>query len=226
MQEDERGLDLFARLALRNAPGEARLLVVVDQFEEVFTYRPQDEQAKARFEKARAAFFANLLLAAAASGGRVAVVLTMRSDFLGACASFTRLNDVLNAHLVQVGPMQEDELREAINRPAYLVGCEVEPALSERLLADVEGQPGALPLGPNAKKRRFAVQLQVQISQDVTFMDLETRQAVSSTIGKIHVRSTAQYNQISRKIWPFPTARGARTDRFLGSGPYRSCSSR
>ena len=157
LQEDERGLDLFARLALRDAPGEARLLVVVDQFEEVFTYRPQDEQAKARFEKARAAFFANLLLAAAASGGRVAVVLTMRSDFLGACASFTRLNDVLNAHLVQVGPMQEDELREAINRPAYLVGCEVEPALSERLLADVEGQPGALPLGPNAKKRRFAV---------------------------------------------------------------------
>ena len=106
LQGDERGLDLFARLALRDAPGEARLLVVVDQFEEVFTYRPQDEQAKARFEKARAAFFANLLHAAAASGGRVAVVLTMRSDFLGACASFTRLNDVLNAHLVQVGPMQ------------------------------------------------------------------------------------------------------------------------
>ena len=63
-------------------------VVVVDQFEEVFTYRPQDEQAKARFEKARAAFFANLLHAAAASGGRVAVVLTMRSDFLGACTPF------------------------------------------------------------------------------------------------------------------------------------------
>ena len=100
---------------------------MVDQFEEVFTYRPQDDQAKARFEKRRAAFFANLLHAAAASGGRVAVVLTMRSDFLGACAPFTRLNDVLNAHLVQVGPMQEDELREAIERPAYLVGCELEP---------------------------------------------------------------------------------------------------
>src|SRR5208337_3092995 len=59
--------------------------------------------------------------------------------------------------------------------------------------------------GPNAKKRRFAVQLQVQISQDVTFIDLETRQAISSTIGKIHIRSTEQYNQISRKIWPFQT---------------------
>ncbi len=42
--------------------------------------------------------------------------------------------------------MKEDELRLAIERPAYLVGCELEPGLTERLLRDVEGQPGALPL--------------------------------------------------------------------------------
>jgi hypothetical protein len=53
---------------------------------------------------------------------------------------------MLNAHMVQVGPMTENELREAIERPAYLVGCEVEPALILRLLDDVKGQPGALPL--------------------------------------------------------------------------------
>ena len=94
-------------MALRDAPAETRLVVVVDQFEEVFTYRPQDDQARARFERARAAFFANLLHAAATPGGRVAVVLTMRSDFLGACAAFPRLNDVLNAHQEQVGPMQD-----------------------------------------------------------------------------------------------------------------------
>ena len=60
-------------------------MIVVDQFEEVFTYRPEDDQARKRFEASRAAFFANLLNAAAAPAGRVAVVLTMRSDFLGAC---------------------------------------------------------------------------------------------------------------------------------------------
>src|SRR6185312_13745240 len=83
---------------------------------------------------------------AAKPGGRVAVVLTMRSEFLGACASFRPLKDALDAHLVQVEPMRTVELREAIERPAYLVGCEVEPALTERLLADAEGQAGALPL--------------------------------------------------------------------------------
>jgi hypothetical protein len=118
----------------------------VDQFEEVFTHRPGDEQAKTRFERSRLAFFANLLNAAAKPGGRVAVVLTMRSDFLGACALFPKLNAALNSHLVQVGPMLPAELRAAIERPAYLASCEVEPALTERILADVAGQPGALPL--------------------------------------------------------------------------------
>ncbi|MGZ3416139.1 MAG: nSTAND1 domain-containing NTPase, partial [Isosphaeraceae bacterium] len=86
------------------------------------------------------------LHAATVSGGRVAVVMTMRSDFLGACAPFEQLNAVLSAHQEQVGPMSAAELREAIERPAFLAGCGVEPALTERLLADVEGQPGALPL--------------------------------------------------------------------------------
>ena len=70
----------------------------------------------------------------------------MRSDFLGPCASFERLNNVLNAHLIQVGPMRQDELRAAIELPAFKVSCELEPGLTERLLADVEGQAGALPL--------------------------------------------------------------------------------
>jgi len=146
MRSDERMLDAFARMALNAAPAEARLLVVVDQFEEVFTYRPEDEKKKEAFAKGRDAFFANLLHAAAAPGARVAVVLTMRSDFLGPCASFERLNNVLNAHLIQVGPMREDELRAAIEQPAFKVSCELEPGLTERLLADVEGQAGTLPL--------------------------------------------------------------------------------
>src|SRR5262249_53934462 len=106
----------------------------------------QDDQARARFKQDRDQFFANLLRAAAAAGGRVAVVLTMRSDFLSACAPFPQLAAVLSAHQEVVGPLTAAELRAAIQQPAFRVGCEVEPELTERLLADVEGQPGALPL--------------------------------------------------------------------------------
>ncbi len=122
------------------------MVIVVDQFEEVFTYQPKDDQARARFEDDRCRFFANLLQAAAAPGGRVAVVLTLRSDFVSSCAPFAQLRDMLSDHQMQIGPMTARELREAIEQPAFLCGCEVEPRLTERLLADVERQPGALPL--------------------------------------------------------------------------------
>ncbi len=77
-------LDVFAQVAMHDRPEDLRLVVVVDQFEEVFTSRPQEGPARARFEQDRDQFFANLLIAAATPGGRVAVVLTMRSDFLSA----------------------------------------------------------------------------------------------------------------------------------------------
>jgi WD40 repeat protein len=146
LRADARTLDVFAQMALSGQPEDVQLAVVVDQFEEVFTHRPQDDQARARFRKDRDQFFANLLHAAAAAGGRVAVVLMMRSDFLSACATFPQLAAVLSAHQEVVGPMTAAELREAIERPAFCVGCEAEPGLTERLLGDVEGQPGALPL--------------------------------------------------------------------------------
>jgi WD40 repeat protein len=146
LRDDERALHVFAQMVLRDQPEDVRLVVVVDQFEEVFTHRPQVDRARRYFEHARTSFFANLLRAAAAPSGRVAVILTMRSDFLSACALFPQLSAVLSAHQELVGPMAEEELRQAIERPAFIAGCEVEPALTERLLADVEGQPGALPL--------------------------------------------------------------------------------
>ena len=54
LRADERTLDVFAQMALNDRPEDVRLVVVVDQFEEVFTYRPQDDQARERFEQVRA----------------------------------------------------------------------------------------------------------------------------------------------------------------------------
>ncbi len=139
-------LDSYVGLKLTNEPPEHQFLVVIDQFEELFAYRSEDDATRERLERDRATYLANLLNAAAAPGGRVAVVLTMRSDFLGACATFPELSAVLSAHQELVGPMTPAELREAIVQPAYLVGHEVEPSLVQRLLADVKGQTGALPL--------------------------------------------------------------------------------
>jgi hypothetical protein len=81
-------------MALREQPEDVRLSVVVDRFEEVFPPAPGD-QARTHIKQDRDKFFVNLLQTAAAPG---AVVLTLPSDFLSACAPFPQLAAVLSAH--------------------------------------------------------------------------------------------------------------------------------
>ena len=121
-------------LAALESAGDARLLVV-DQFEEVFTLCRDEGERRA---------FIDALLDAAESGRRV--VISLRADFYGHCAVYPRLAAALEERQALVGPMSEEELRRAIERPAERAGLVLEPGLVEGILRDVVGQPGALPL--------------------------------------------------------------------------------
>jgi len=137
LAQDRTTLHLTARLALREAPA-ARLVVLADQFEEIFTLCTDEALRRALIE--------NLLHAAAVVGGPTLVLLTMRADFLGKCATYPDLAAALSDGQELVGPMTKHELRLAIEHPAALVGCTLEPGLTDLLLQDVQGQAGALPL--------------------------------------------------------------------------------
>jgi WD40 repeat protein len=136
--ECERTLHQATRLALRDAPSSRRIVVLVDQFEEAFTL--------CAAEPARKAFVDNLLYAGSISGGQTVVVLTMRADFYERCADYPALAAAVSDRQLLVGPMTEDELRRAIEEPARLVGCGLEPELVDVLIEDVAGRLGALPL--------------------------------------------------------------------------------
>jgi DNA-binding SARP family transcriptional activator/WD40 repeat protein/energy-coupling factor transporter ATP-binding protein EcfA2 len=127
---------------LRSASGERaadeHIVLVVDQFEEVFT--------ACRDEQERAAFIDALVRTAHRRDDEGLVVLAVRADFYGRCATYPELAKLLGANHVLVGPMQPDELRRAIEQPAQRVGLQVEPELVDELIADVEDEPGALPL--------------------------------------------------------------------------------
>jgi WD40 repeat protein/DNA-binding SARP family transcriptional activator len=125
---------LELRRATRRLAREWHRLLAVDQFEELFT--------ACRDEQERAAFVAELVRFAADG----VVVVAVRADFYGRCAAYPELSALLGANHVLVGAMSRDELERAIVRPAERVGLSVEPELVEALLADVDGQPGALPL--------------------------------------------------------------------------------
>jgi WD40 repeat protein/DNA-binding SARP family transcriptional activator len=129
--------DTISTALARLAP-EAKLLLAVDQFEETF--------AACGDELERAAFIDALADAAQRCHGRVAIVLALRADYYGACSAFPRLARLLGQSNVLVGPMQPNELAQAIEGPARKAGLGVEPELVARVVADTAGQAGGLPL--------------------------------------------------------------------------------
>ncbi|WP_066361913.1 nSTAND1 domain-containing NTPase [Herbidospora mongoliensis] len=104
-----------------------RLVLVVDQFEQIF----QTGEAEA-FVTALAAMNAT-------------VIVTVRADFIDRCAAHACLIEALRERQFIVGPMRPDELRRAITGPADAAGLEIEPGLTDTILAELSG-PGALPL--------------------------------------------------------------------------------
>jgi tRNA A-37 threonylcarbamoyl transferase component Bud32 len=129
------GLDPAAELERSLSMGTPSLLIV-DQLEEVFTLC-RDEESRDGFIDA----VFDLL-----ETGSTSVVVALRADFYGRCANHPRLAAALAEHQHLLGPMQLDELRRAIEGPARAAGLRLEPGLVDAMLADVEGEPGALPL--------------------------------------------------------------------------------
>ncbi|MDY7013683.1 MAG: caspase family protein, partial [Cyanobacteriota bacterium] len=126
--------------AVVKAAAADRVVLVVDQFEEVF--------ALCREERERQAFFEVLLGAVERLQGKLRLVVAIRADFLGKCAekTYAGLTKAIDGNLVTVLPMNEDELREAIANPAQQVGVEIDRELVKQMIADVMGSPGNLPL--------------------------------------------------------------------------------
>jgi WD40 repeat protein len=137
-KDGDRSLHVAAGLTLGEPPQAKRLVVLVDQFEEVF--------AICNDESERRDFIANLLHAATVARGRTIVVLTMRADFYPRCTAYADLAAALSDQQVLVGPMTDDELRRAIEHPARLAGLEPEPGLVDLLVDEIRGRAGALPL--------------------------------------------------------------------------------
>ena len=119
------------------SPGE-RIVVAVDQFEELFTLC--DSEAE------RAGFIEDLVAVAGDAEQRALVLVALRADFYGRLASYPRFGGLLSASHVLVGPMDRDELARAIEQPAARAGLELEHGLADALVADVAGEPGGLPM--------------------------------------------------------------------------------
>lgn len=130
------GLRLTLRQLLANRAGAAGVLLVVDQFEEVFSLCRDEDERRA---------FIGMLVAATGEPG-VRIVLGARADFYARCATYPEMVAVLRDRQMLIGPMSEENLREVIAGPARQAGLRVESALVEVAVKDCHGEPGPLPL--------------------------------------------------------------------------------
>jgi WD40 repeat protein len=169
-----------------------KLLLVVDQFEEVFTLCHNLTEREA---------FVDNLMAAVEAGGPVFVLITLRSDFYAHCGGFSSLRDALERRQVYIGAMSPDELRQAITGPAELYDWKLEPGLVDFLLQEVRDEPGALPLLSHALLETW----QRRRGRTLTFAGYResggVRGAIARTAEQVYQDLDADQKAIARNVF-------------------------
>ena len=180
LRSDDRGL---ATVTERILPDEATVLVlVVDQFEELFT--------STREEAERQRFLASLCAAAIDERGRVRIVATLRADFFDRPLRHAEFGDLLGAATVTVARPSEASLAEAITEPARRVGLRLEAGLLPTILRDVADEPGALPMLQYALTELVA-------ERDRDELTVEAYRRTGGVVGALARRAEAIYDDLS-----------------------------
>jgi hypothetical protein len=192
LRADKRTLHTEVRMELAERDVSARLVIVVDQFEELFTLCRDDQE--------RRQFLDNLLYVATISQGQTIVVIAMRADFYTRAAAYAQLADCMSENQVTVTPMDEHELTEAIELPARKVGLSFDAGLVDTIRADVLGQPGGLPLLEHALRelweRRQSRQLTVAAYRDIGGVAGAIAKRAETEFGKL----ASEQQAIARRI--------------------------
>jgi WD40 repeat protein/serine/threonine protein kinase len=176
LQRDQYGLLRAANLILPNDGSD--LMLIIDQFEEIFTLVENEADRR---------HFLDLLHAAVTDPrSRVRVVVTLRADFYDRPLYYPRFGELVRSRLETVMPLSADELERAIAKPAERVGVAYEPGLISSIVADVNYQPGALPLLQYALTELFE-------RREGRLLTREAYQAIGGTVGALARRADELY---------------------------------
>ncbi|MDX1994335.1 MAG: TIR domain-containing protein [bacterium] len=185
-------LDRLAESILQNEPVNARLVLVIDQFEEVFT-RAGEAQ--------RATFLALLHHAVTKPNGRTQAIITMRADFFDRLSRYPDLARLFEQeNLLIVTEMTAADLLRAIEGPAEAVGLVYDEGLPQRILEDVRRQPGSLPLLQYALKELYALREGRRLTNAAYEQIGGVRRALASHAENIYVRLNAAQQNLMRRL--------------------------
>lgn len=164
---------------------ESTLLLVIDQFEEVFT-QVTDEQVRAHFLEL-------LRVAGSDSESRVRVIVTLRADFYDRPLLYEGFGALIQQCTQVVLPLSTEEIKRTIVGPAERVGLQVAPELVAAIIADVQDEAGALPLLQYALTEMFE-------RREGNYLTLKAYQDSGGVLGALARRAEEVYSTLSAEL--------------------------
>ncbi len=174
---------------------DQNILVVIDQFEELFRFRKL-ESANSDMDESSA--FVNLLLEAIHQFDEpIYVTITMRSDFIGECAKFPDLTQMINDSHYLIPQMTRDQKRAAVEGPVAVGGGIIAPRLTQQLLNDVGDNPDQLPILQHALMRTWTNW--VDTRKEGEPMDLRHYNAIGTLREALSQHANEAYDALNKR---------------------------
>ncbi len=179
--EDTEGLQRAIKRILPAGDDDTELVLIIDQFEELFT-QVEDEAARVHFlDSLRAALLD--------PHSRLRVIVTIRADFYDRPLQYEALGELMRRRTEVVLPLSQADLERAILGPAERVGVTPEPGLVQTIIDDVGEQPGTLPLLQYALTELFE-------RRQGRVMTLRAYQDIGGVTGALARRADELYREI------------------------------
>ncbi len=175
------------------------LLLMVDQFEELFRFRKSKDDASTSNDSE--SFVKLLVEAVSQEEVPVYVVLTMRSDFIGECSNYQELTGLINKSNYLIPQMTREDFRLAVEGPVSVAGASIDPQLVQLLLNEVGDNPDQLPILQHALMRTWEYWMQFDDpGKPITISDYEAVGKMSRALSEHANEAYDELNEEEKEV--------------------------
>jgi hypothetical protein len=192
-------------------PEKENILLIIDQFEELFRYKESRKDSTTVNETE--AYIKLLVNAVKQRELPIYIVLTMRSDFIGECSQFHELTDLINESNFLIPQMSREDFRNAVLGPISVGGAEIDPQLLQHILNTIEDKIDQLPVLQHAMMRTWDCWLHYDESNaPIKMRDYEAagkmENALSRHANEAYEELTDEGKEICRSLFKCLTEQG------------------
>ena len=193
-------------------PEKENILLIIDQFEELFRYKESRKDSTTVNETE--AYIKLLVNAVKQKELPIYIVLTMRSDFIGECSQFQELTDLINNSNYLIPQMSRENFRNAVLGPISVGGAEIDPQLLQHILNTIEDKTDQLPVLQHAMMRTWDYWLHYnELDSPIKMRDYEAagkmENALSRHANEAYDELTDEGKEICKSLFRCLTEQGA-----------------